>query len=140
MSFSAKKNTKNAPRRIKTRPRAFIYRRTRVFCLPRAGAGAYIARIWQPAPQNPPRNPPQRTRRARSLRRNRANAARLWRGLATATRSATAAISTRADARADGRRMRTRSNLISLFRPRNGRSSKMPPKRQALSILIFCEI
>ena len=44
-SFSAKKNTKNAPRRIRTRPRAFIYRRARVFCLPRAGVGAYIAGI-----------------------------------------------------------------------------------------------
>ena len=43
--FFAKKNTKNAPRRIKTRARAFIRRRARVFCLPRAGAGAYIARI-----------------------------------------------------------------------------------------------
>lgn len=45
MSFSAKKNTKNAPRRIKTRARAFIYRRARVFCLPSARAGAYIAGI-----------------------------------------------------------------------------------------------
>ena len=43
--FSAKKNTKNAPRRIKTRPRAFIYHRTRVFCLPSARGGAYIAGI-----------------------------------------------------------------------------------------------
>lgn len=44
--FSPKKNTKNAPRIFETRPRAFIYRRARVFCLPRAGVGAYIARIW----------------------------------------------------------------------------------------------
>lgn len=45
MSFPPKKNTKNAPRRIRTRARAFIYRRARVFCLPRAGVGAYIAGI-----------------------------------------------------------------------------------------------
>lgn len=37
------KKYKNAPRRIRTRARAFIYRRTRVFCLPRAGVSAYIA-------------------------------------------------------------------------------------------------
>lgn len=37
----AEKNTKNAPRRIRTRARAFI----RVFCLPYGRAGAYIAGI-----------------------------------------------------------------------------------------------
>lgn len=42
-AFRRKKIQKNAPRRIRTRARAFIYRRTRVFCLPRAGVSAYIA-------------------------------------------------------------------------------------------------
>lgn len=55
--FLPKKNTKNAPRRIRTRPRAFIYRRARVFCLPYGRAGAYIADIMATrAPKSAPKS------------------------------------------------------------------------------------
>lgn len=146
--FSPKKNTKKRPRRIRTRPRAFIYRRARVFCLPSAGAGAYIARVWSTAPQNPPRKPPQNLRRRRSLcRLPSVSAADRLAIAATAPRArrkpvgATAtALDTVARALAATARRRAVSKSTWPSRQRNAASSISLPKMRGLNFPTFCEI
>lgn len=77
MSFPPKKKYKKRPPEELGRARARLYTDGRAFFACQSPAWARTLRAkWQNPRKKPPRKPPQNPRRRRSLRRNRANAAR----------------------------------------------------------------